>query len=211
MTNRELKISPPKMGYAQFLIEGTAPLMTAKFSKKAELMSKMQEGGTARSKRSARAARDFDADAEAAAYKSDDGWYGMNAAAFRNASISACRVANFKMTIAKLSIFVEADGFDKDDGTPLVRILGDEPAVSVMHTRNATGVIDLRARPVWRPGWTAALRMRWDGDQFTLDDITNLLLRVGMQVGIGEGRPDSRVSAGLGYGLFKIVGVNTPE
>jgi hypothetical protein len=26
-----------------------------------------------------------------------------------------------------------------------------------------------------------------------------------MQVGIGEGRPDSRDSAGMGYGLFEIA------
>jgi hypothetical protein len=167
----------------------------------------MQEGSTTRSKRTNRAARDFNADAEGAAYRSDAGWYGMNAAAFRNASISACRLVGFKMTLAKLSIFIEADGFDKDEGTPLVRIISEEPAVSVMAVRNATGVMDMRARPVWRPGWKAVVRIRWDADQFTVDDITNLLLRVGMQVGIGEGRPDSRESAGLGYGLFNIVDV----
>jgi hypothetical protein len=33
----------------------------------------------------------------------------------------------------------------------------------------------------------------------------NLLARVGMQVGIGEGRPDSRESAGIGFGLFRIA------
>jgi len=27
---------------------------------------------------------------------------------------------------------------------------------------------------------------------------------VGLQVGIGEGRPDSRDSAGLGWGTFKL-------
>ena len=35
-------------------------------------------------------------------------------------------------------------------------------------------------------------------------DIVNLISRVGMQVGIGEGRPDSKQSAGLGFGLFEI-------
>jgi len=33
-----------------------------------------------------------------------------------------------------------------------------------------------------------------------------LLARVGMQVGIGEGRPDSKNSAGMGWGLFEVVG-----
>ena len=35
-------------------------------------------------------------------------------------------------------------------------------------------------------------------------DVTNLMQRVGMQVGIGEGRPDSRDSAGLGWGTFRL-------
>jgi hypothetical protein len=30
------------------------------------------------------------------------------------------------------------------------------------------------------------------------------MARVGLQVGIGEGRPDSKNSAGMGWGLFTI-------
>ena len=73
-----------------------------------------------------------------------------------------------------------------------------------MAVRNATGVADIRVRPMWRE-WTMSLTIRYDGDQFTAQDVTNLLSRVGMQVGIGEGRPDSRESAGLGWGTFEIV------
>ena len=35
-------------------------------------------------------------------------------------------------------------------------------------------------------------------------DVTNLLMRVGQQVGIGEGRPDSKNSAGMGWGTFNV-------
>jgi hypothetical protein len=207
MTSAEpIKITPPRIGRAVFHIEGTAPLMTARFSKKAEIMAGMEAGSTSRSKRN-RPARDFNADAKGATYVAIDGWYGMNASAFRKAAISACRLVNFKMTLAKLSIFIEADGYDREEGMPLVRILADEPAVSVMPVRNATGVIDMRARPLWGPGWKAAVRIAWDLDQFTITDISNLLTRVGAQVGIGEGRPDSRDSAGLGYGLFNVTAV----
>jgi hypothetical protein len=37
-----------------------------------------------------------------------------------------------------------------------------------------------------------------------MGDIVNLLARMGEQVGIGEGRADSRNSAGLGFGAFKV-------
>lgn len=197
-------IKAPNMQTAVFTIVGTAPLMTARFSKKAELMAKMAEGKSAASKKN-RPARDFEQDAADAAYRSPDGWYGINAASFRNAMISACRLVGFKMTLAKLSVFIEPEGFDERDSTPLVRIDAPEYEVNTMHTRNATGVVDVRARPMWRPGWKAQLSIRWDADQFTVTDIANLLSRVGMQVGIGEGRPDSKSSAGLGFGLFELT------
>ena len=74
-----------------------------------------------------------------------------------------------------------------------------------MAVRNESGVCDLRPRPMWRKGWEAVVRVRFDGDQFTLIDVANLLLRAGMQVGIGEGRPDSRNSCGMGWGLFRLA------
>ena len=48
------------------------------------------------------------------------------------------------------------------------------------------------------------MRVRFDADQFTLTDVANLLMRVGMQVGIGEGRPFSKNSNGMGWGLFDL-------
>ena len=44
-------------------------------------------------------------------------------------------------------------------------------------------------------------------DQFTDEDVINLLTRAGQQVGVGEGRPYSKSSNGLGYGLFTIKSV----
>lgn len=195
-------ISPPKFGITDFYIEGTAPLVVERFSKKIELMMKMAEGKSAGSKKN-RDARDYEKEAEDARYRSQDGWEGMNAAAFRCAMISACRLVGFKMTLAKLSTFVEADGFDKNDGVPLVRIFGESHTYTA-HTRNATGVVDVRSRPMYR-NWAARLRVRYDTDQFKMVDILNLVARCGMQVGIGAGRPDSKASAGCGFGLFQVV------
>ena len=117
--------------------------------------------------------------------------------------ISACRLVGFKMTLAKLSTFVEADGYDKQDGIPLVRIYGDSH-VYTAHTRNATGVVDIRSRPMYSE-WACKLRVRYDLDQFKTGDVLNLVSRCGLQVGIGAGRPDSKASAGCGFGLFQVV------
>jgi hypothetical protein len=182
-------------------IRGTAPYMQHRFSKKAEIMAKQEQGTTARGKKQ-HAARDFEKDYEDAKHVSTDGWCGIPAPALRAALISACRIANFQMTKAKLSVFVEADGMCAKDGTPLVRLVG-EPEMVTMPVRNETGVVDIRSRPLWRE-WSATLRLRHDNDQFKYQDVLNLLMRAGMQVGIGEGRPDSKKSAGMGYGLFTV-------
>ncbi len=201
-TEETCVITPPKFGVVDFIIEGIAPLVIERFSKKAELMAKMAEGPSAKNKKN-REARDYDKEAEEARYRSQDGWEGMNAASFRAAMISACRLVGFKMTIAKLSTFVEADGFDLNDGVPLVRIYGESHTYTA-HTRNATGVVDVRSRPMYRQ-WASKLRIRYDMDQFKMADVLNLVSRCGMQVGIGAGRPDSKASAGCGFGLFQVV------
>jgi hypothetical protein len=173
-----------------------------RFSKKVELMAKMALGSTATNKK-VRTARDYDNEAEEARYRAPDGWEGMNAAAFRTGMIGACRLVGFKMTLAKLSLFVEADAFDLKDGIPLVRVYGKSETYTA-HTRNATGVVDVRSRPMYRE-WAVKLRVRFDADQFSAQDVYNLIARVGGQVGIGAGRPDSKASAGCGFGTFEVV------
>lgn len=195
-------ISAPNFQTVDVLLQGTAPLVVERFSKKAELMAKMAEGKSSGSKK-VRDARDYDKEAEDARYRSVENWEGMNAAAFRAGMISACRLVGFKMTLAKLSTFVVADGLDLKDGIPLIRIYGDSETYTA-HTRNATGVVDVRSRPMYRE-WAARLRVRFDSDQFTTQDVYNLISRVGLQVGIGAGSPDSKASAGCGFGTFEIV------
>ena len=197
-------IKAPNIQTAQFHIRGTAPLVQARFSEKAKaaMMSKMEMGSTANKSR-AKPARDFDEDMKNAMHISEDGWQGIPAGAFRNAMISACRLVGFKMTLAKLSVFIMADGFDRVDGIPLVRFEGT-PERHEMAARVGIDGTDIRIRPMWRH-WTATVNVRFDADQFTTTDIANLMQRVGMQVGIGEGRPDSRSSAGLGWGVFELV------
>jgi hypothetical protein len=196
-------ISAPRMGTIEFELLGTAPYCQARFAEKAmRQMQEKHEAGSVSRKGKKREPRNFQEEYEQAQHRSAEGWIGIPAGAFRQAAISACRLVGFKMTLAKLSIFVEADGLDIIDGTPLIRIEG-EPEPMKMPVRNATGVLDIRMRPMWRQ-WRCKLRIRYDQDQFTAHDVANLVLRIGEQVGIGEGRPDSKSSSGLGFGLFTI-------
>lgn len=200
-----IKISPPNFKHLKFTLEGTAPLMQNRFSGKAMnmMMDKMAAGSTAK-KGGKREARDFDADFEGAKHISTEGWVGVPASAIRTACIDVCRMVGFKMTLAKMSIFIVADGIDKIDGQPLVKLISkNEPEKTHMPVRNQTGVADIRVRPMWRT-WKLNITVRFDADQFTAEDVANLIARAGEQCGIGEGRPYSKESNGLGYGTFRI-------
>lgn len=205
----KLRIAPPNFQTVVFELIGTAPYVQNKFSDKARAqMKEKQEAGSQAKKGKLRSAKNFDACYKSAIHRAKDAngkeWFGIPAPAFRCALISACRTVDFKMTLAKLSLFAEADGVDSGDGTPLVRFTKGTPHPFEAAVRLETGVCDIRIRPMWDIGWRAKLRLRFDGDQFSLEDVTNLLMRAGQQVGIGEGRPDSKKSAGMGWGLFSI-------
>ena len=202
-----LVISPPNMETGRFLIRGTVPLVMNRFSQKAKLeMMETQKAGSTAKKGKKRTPKDFKAMYEAAKHISTQGWYGIPASAFRIAMVSACRLAGYKMSRAKLSVFIEADGFDRDDDSPLVKITKGKPKQLDAPVRIGRGSADIHSRPMWSAGWEVFIRIRYDADQFTLKDVSNLLVRVGIQVGILEGRPDSKSSCGLGWGLFDVCG-----
>lgn len=203
----EIKIAPPNIQMAQFIIHGTAPLVIHKFSQKAiKTIRDKQELGSLSNKNKTRTAKDFDDCFNQARHISTEGWDGFPAGAIRAAIISACRLVGFKMTMAKLSVFVHADGFDNTEGTPLIRIIGPQPRKLESMVRVGIGgsTTDISVRPQWLE-WGAKLRIDFDADQFSVTDISNLISRVGMQVGICEGRPDSKNSAGMGWGTFRIA------
>lgn len=200
---RELVISPPKFETAFFTIVGLTAYVQNRFSNKtcAKIRRKQELGSTTR-KGEKREPKNFQALYEESQHRDrDQGWIGMPATAFRSAMVSACKLTGYAMTMAKLTIFIEADGYDEEE-TPLIKIIGKPEQFEVPVRQQ--GSMDLRVRTKFRAGWKATLRVRYDADQFRLEDVANLLLRVGMQVGIGEGRPDSRKSAGQGWGLFGL-------
>lgn len=205
-TTKSVTISAPNFQTGCFRIRGTVPYVGNKFSEKAKQeIHDTQKGGAISKKGKKKSPKDFKACYEAAIHCSADGWAGIPASGLRAALVSACRMTGLKMTRAKLAVFVEQDGFDKTDSSPLVKIIKGKPKYFEVPVRLANGSIDLRARPMWEPGWEADVRIRFDADMLTIDDVTNLLYRVGQQVGIGEGRNDSKKSTGQGWGAFEIA------
>jgi hypothetical protein len=197
-------LRPPNFKTAQFTIKGTAPLVIHRFSTKTknQLKQKMEQGKAASSKRN-REPKSTDASFQESRYISKEGWDGFHAAGLRNAMISVCRLVDFKMTLAKMSVFVVADGWDAEEPQiPLVRIYGKAVKQEDM-ARVETGQPYVTVRAAYHD-WSAKVRIRFDADQFGIEDISNLLARVGLQNGLGEGRPNSKDGPGMGWGLFEI-------
>lgn len=119
-------IKAPRIETATFCIKGVSPLVIHRMSQKYknEMRQKMLEGNSAKSKKK-REPVVLEDIFEAARYRASKGWDGLHAGAVRNALISACKLVNFKMTLAKLSIFVMEDGWDTTEPQiPLIRIYG---------------------------------------------------------------------------------------
>lgn len=204
-------VEPAKIRRAIFKIKGTAPYVQLKFSQKAkeQMMEAMSTPKAAKKAKSERKPRDYDEDFRQAQHVSTAGWNGIPCAALRCAMIDACRTVGLVMTKAKMSVFVQADGFDKDEGTPLVQLVSkDKPTRTEMLVRNDNGGADIRIRPMWKD-WAANVTVDFDEDMITIGSVLNLLDRAGRQVGIGEGRPFSKNSVGQGWGTFTVVADKT--
>jgi len=200
-----ITIAAPNFQQMEIKIIGTAPLVQHRFSQKIvrQMLEAHVAGDANKNKSKKKVSRDIQQDYKDATHLGDDGHYGIPASAFRSAMISACRVAGFQMTKARLSVFVEADTLDNEDGQPLVHLEG-EPILHKSAVRLANGVASVAIRPMFKE-WSAVVRAKWDGDQFTSTDVVHLMMRAGLQVGIGEGRPDSKKSNGMGWGTFRVA------
>lgn len=205
-TTEVIHIAPPNFKTGEIWVKGNAPLVVHKFSAKARAQIRAnQEAGSTATKNRKKEAKDFTACFNEARHISMEGWDGIPASAFRHACVDACRLVGFKMTMAKMSLFMIEDGWDADEGTPLIKVIGGKPRMleSMVRVGGITKTVDISVRPQWLE-WGARLRFRYDADQFTASDVVNLIARAGMQVGICEGRPSSSSSVGMGWGTFEI-------
>ena len=172
---------------AEIPIEGTAPLIQNRFSEKAKgMMLDRQQG-----KAVEREPKDPEALYEAALYRLPGDRYGHPAVAFKAAVVGGARFykgSKLTMTGLKVALFVRGETSDnlvEIDGVPKMR---EDPV------RNASGVADLRYRPVYWP-WRATLQIVYIRSQFSLDSLV-ALVDAGGNGGVGEWRPE--------FGTFKV-------
>lgn len=202
---QQIVIKAPNFETVKFLLVGTAPYVCNNMTATAE--SAMRDGMGPQVDKAAKKKKppkDFEADYLGSRHVDvAGGWVGIPAAAIRAAMIRACSTCGVEMTKAKQCFFVEADGMD-EKGRPLVKITKGKPEKFECTVKNANGSTDLRARARFSTGWEAAVRISFDADQFSPTTVGNLLMRAGISVGVGAGRPFSSSSAGCGWGTFTL-------
>ncbi len=206
-----VQIAAPDIRVAEFKVTGTRPYVQQKFPYASLMDIAREQSMSAAQKKKARTdkkgkPKNFDNEAQDSSFVDKDGRRGIPCSQFRNAMISACRLTNYKMTLAKQAIIdVEPDTYDAEKGDALVLVMSGEWKVDIRGVRSPNGKPDIRARMMLMPGWTARVRVRYDASNLTLQDMVNLFQRAGAQCGIGAGRPTSTDSNGLGWGLFDIM------
>jgi len=200
-------ITPPRLRYGTVMIRGTAPYIQNRFSSenREKMVAQQQAGSSSKKTKRAKPAKDFEKVFRGSAHVSQEGWYGIPATALRNAMIDACRLTEIDMIRAKMCVFIIPDGLDKENLEPLVRING-EPMMHLDRVKVGINSTDIAARAMFTE-WSAKVRLRWDAGFFSASDVLNLLARAGWQVGIGAGRPLSKMSAGTGKGTFEVEGM----
>ena len=200
----KVTITPPRMARASIKIVGTAPYLQNKFSSdnRTKMLETQKAGSAAKRTRKAKAPKDFEKVYQGSMHISQEGWCGIPCTALRNAMIDACQLTEMDMIRAKMCIFVIAQGLDRENLEPLIKIDG-KPRMLIDKVKIGISSTDLAARAVFER-WSASFELEWDDDVFKAQDIVNLLARAGWQVGIGAGRPLSKTSPGTGKGTFRV-------
>lgn len=197
-------IKKPNMAFATVMITSTAPYLQNRFSSenRDKMIEKQKAGSAAGRTKKAKAPKDFERIYLASMHVAQEGWYGIPATAIRNAMIEACRLTEMDMVRAKMCLFIEAQGLDKENLEPLIKIDG-KPHMHLERVKIGASQTDIAARGMFEK-WSAKFVIKWDNDVFSAEDVINLLARAGWQVGIGAGRPLSKMSGGTGKGTFEV-------
>ena len=198
-----IEITPPNWQTINLRAEGASPLMMHRFSSK--MRKQIEDNQTAVNKVSKkRPPKDYKQEFMDARYISTTKWDGVPAVMFRHAMIAACRTfKGLPMTQAKGAFTVKAQGRERDDGTSLGRIHG-KATHDTRPVRLESGGADMRNRPRY-DDWYCDVIIEFDADLLSANDVANLFARAGLQVGIGELRPQGAKSFGGDMGMWTVA------
>ena len=191
-----VSLKPIKQCEMELRIQGTTPLIHHNWDEKSKEMMRQKHAGVKTKKRDV---RDPDAEFRAATHKTAEGVYGFPSGGIKKCLLNAAhKDIGIEKTLLRKSLFIIADD-DSVTGEPLCFLDTEEPVMREDVVRVGQGSTDLRYRPEFKD-WSITLKIQYDAEALTVDDVLNLFQRAGFGVGIGEWRPEK---AGE-YGRFEL-------
>lgn len=194
MKKQELVIVVPevRIGNLELTLVGDSPLICHAWDEKTKkgMLDKQMKKAAPKKE-----AKDPHAQYLASLYNMPDGkGYGFPSIGFKGAAVSACRFSDgVKMTEARGAFHVEGE-LVRIDGTPNMR----EDMVRI-----GMGVADIRYRGEFKQ-WKATLKIRYNMNSLSPEQIVNLFNTAGFGVGVGEWRPEKNGQMGMFHVLTSV-------
>lgn len=184
----KIELPPLNVQTVELTLIGDAPLICHAWSVKAKraMLDKQMKKA-----RGAKEAKDPEADFKESLYPFPTGGFGFPAVAFKSAAVDACsQVDGLTKVDARAAFHIDGE-LVKIDGTPTPR----EDMVRV-----GMGTADIRYRGEFKT-WRCVVRIRFNANVLSAEQITHLFNTAGFGIGVGEWRPQRDGS----FGLFHVA------
>ena len=189
----KINLKPINKAYMSFTIRGTSPLITHNWDEKSKEMMRQKQQDNKKSK--LREKRDPERECMAAAYRTDDGQFGIPGLALKNAIVTAAhKDIGIERTLVRKALFLRTS-----DSNKVLAMTCGEPVMREDMVRVGMGSADLRYRPMWSE-WAVDVEFEVDMDLLQEPDVITLVDRAGFGVGICEWRPEKDGE----FGRFEI-------
>jgi hypothetical protein len=174
-------------------IKSLSPFIQHKWSEKSLQMMKDKHAGLRVRNREVRDPHQEFLDAT---YRCEDGRYGFPAGGIKAALIEAAhKDIGLDKKLLRKSLFVRPD----DKVNNLIAMETEEPIMREDVVRIGQSQTDIRYRPEFLD-WAMTLKLEFDSQSLSQENILNLIERAGFGVGLGEWRPEK----GGEYGRFSV-------
>lgn len=183
-----IELPAPNIQEMTLTIVGDSSLICHRWSEKARkaMLDKQMKRAVV-----AKEAKNPEEDYRASLYPFPGGGYGFPSVAFKSAAVDACsHIAGVTKVEARGAFHIIGE---------LVKIDG-EPSMREDMVRIGLGVADIRHRGEFRE-WRATIRMRFNANSLSAEQITNMFSTAGFSIGVGEWRPQRDGS----FGMFHIA------
>ncbi len=184
-----IELPRPNIQVLDVTLVGDSPLIVHKWSEKAkkQIRDKQQKKAQA-----GREAKDPEQDFKDSLHLTPKGEYAFPVIGFKSAAVTACTSTGAITKVAARQSF-HIDG-------EFAILKGSEPRMREDMVKVGMGTADIRYRGEYWPWWTT-VRIRFNANVMSAEQILNLLNTAGFGVGVGEWRPERDGQ----FGLFHVA------